>query len=99
MHEDIEVAVAGGPILRGRIANRDAFAMQMAEPGFGGYVRTAERVIVHDGLLRASEYGHWVGRWTAKGRVHEQRGHYAAEWVFTPHGWRIVRESYREGSN
>ncbi|BAH38214.1 hypothetical protein GAU_1172 [Gemmatimonas aurantiaca T-27] len=96
MDASIEVAVAGGPALRGIPANRDAFAQQMAEPGFGGYVRTPEQVTVHESPLRADERGMWVGRWRVQGRVHEQRGAYSAEWRVTPAGWRIVREVYRE---
>lgn len=94
MDDDITVAVAGGPVLRGIMANREAFVAQMAEPGFGGYVRTPERVTVRAGGACADEQGRWVGRWRVRGRVHEQHGHYTAEWRFTPAGWRLVRELY-----
>ncbi len=95
MDHTIEVAVAGGPTLHGLAANRDAFAQQMAERGFGGYVRTPAQVSAHDEPLRVEEHGEWVGRWRVNGRQHEQRGSYSAEWRITPAGWRIVREVYR----
>ena len=96
MADDVTVAVAGGPVLAGRPANRDAFAAQMAEPGFGGYLRTPEQVLLVHDPLRATELGTWVGRWRVQGRVHEQRGSYRAEWVHTPMGWYIASETYRE---
>lgn len=95
MADDVTVAVAGGPVLVGRVANREAFAAQMAEPGFSGYVRTPVQVLVEMDPLRASERGTWVGRWRVKGRVHEQHGTYTAEWHFTEVGWLIARETYQ----
>jgi len=95
MHEDVEVTVAGGPVLRGRAANRDAFAAQMAERSFDGYVRTPKVVTIRGDSLIADERGHWVGRWRVQGRMREQRGEYTAEWHCTPLGWFIVREVYR----
>lgn len=95
LHEDVTVAVAGGAVLRGRTANREAFAEQMATPGFGGYVRTPQQVLVQDTPLRATERGNWVGRWRVKGRVQEQQGTYTAEWVLGDMGWLIVSETYR----
>ncbi|HEY0931669.1 MAG TPA: nuclear transport factor 2 family protein [Gemmatimonas sp.] len=96
MDDAVEVSVAGGPVLRGAAANRDAFAQQMAERGFGGYVRTPAQVTTHDNPLRVEEQGEWVGRWRVNARQHEQRGTYSAEWRITPAGWRIVREIYRQ---
>jgi ketosteroid isomerase-like protein len=97
MAEDVTVAVAGGAVLRGRAANRDAFAAQMAEPGFGGYLRTPEQVLVAQDPLRATEIGTWTGRWRLKGHVHQQQGRYRAEWAFTDAGWLITHEAYQDG--
>lgn len=44
MDSSITVAVAGGPVLTGIPANRSAWASQMAEPGFRGYVRTPRQI-------------------------------------------------------
>lgn len=94
MADDIVVAVAGGPVLQGREANQRAFETQMAEPGFVGYVRTPEQVLVDHEPLRATEQGSWKGRWRVKGRVREQEGRYVAEWHFSAMGWLIVAETY-----
>jgi ketosteroid isomerase-like protein len=95
MAEDVTVAVAGGAVITGRDANREAFAKQMATPGFGGYVRTPSQVLVDADQRRATERGAWVGRWRVKGRAHEQPGVYTAEWRYTDMGWLIVHESYQ----
>lgn len=95
MAPDVRVAVAGGPVLRGVEANRAAFAEQMADPAFRGYVRAPETVDVRDDGMRAAERGTWVGRWQTRAGPLAQRGTYEAEWVLTPLGWRIVDETYR----
>lgn len=94
MSEDVTVAVAGGPTLTGRDANRKAFEEQMADPMFVGYVRTPEQVIVQHEPLQAVERGTWKGRWRNKGRQRVQEGHYSAEWRMGEMGWVIVAESY-----
>lgn len=94
MARDITVAVAAGPVLRGRDANREAFASQMAERGFGGYVRTPDEVTVDASGVRATERGRWTGTWHVAGRAHVQRGRYTAEWRCGALGWEIVQESY-----
>lgn len=94
MSDDIEVQVAGGPLLRGRAANREAWEAQMSEPGFGGYVRTPEHVQVNLDGRTATERGHWVGRWRQGGRSREQQGRYIAEWRLGALGWEIARETY-----
>lgn len=66
----------------------------MATPGFGGYVRTPEQVIVHDAPLRATERGRWKARWRVRGRVQEQEGIYTAEWHHSEVGWLITAETY-----
>jgi ketosteroid isomerase-like protein len=94
MDDDVTVAVAGGPVLTGRAANRAAFAQQMADPRFGGYVRTPGQIIVLEQPLRATERGQWKARWRVRGRVHEQDGHYTAEWRHSDMGWLITAETY-----
>ncbi|MFN7457361.1 MAG: nuclear transport factor 2 family protein [Gemmatimonas sp.] len=96
MSEDIEVAVAGGPVLRGRPANIDAWETQMRAKGFGGYVRTPEQVTVDTATGTAREVGHWVGRWRVNGRAHEQEGRYTAEWKLGARGGDIAREAFTE---
>jgi len=96
MSEDVEVAVAGGPVLRGRAANIDAWEAQMRAKGFGGYVRPPEQVTVDPSGTSAREVGHWVGRWRMNGRAHEQEGRYTAEWKLGAMGWEIARESFTE---
>lgn len=98
MAEDVVVEIAGGEVLRGRLANRDALAAQMRTPGFGGYPRVPQQVIIAGEPPRGIEHGTWVGRWRAGGRTQEQRGSYEAEWRLGTIGWEIVRETYRPGS-
>jgi ketosteroid isomerase-like protein len=97
MSEEVEVTVAGGPVLRGRVANIEAWETQMRAKGFGGYVRTPEQVTVDLESKSANEVGHWVGRWRMNGRAHEQEGRYSAEWKLGAMGWEIARERFTEG--
>jgi ketosteroid isomerase-like protein len=92
MAPDVTVAVAGGPVLRGLAANRAAFAEQMADAAFRGYVRTPDAVEVTG--ARATERGQWTGRWQTRAGPITQRGRYSAEWSLTPLGWRITSETY-----
>ncbi len=94
MAEDVIVSVAGGPVLKGRIANRDAFAEQMADKRFGGYRRSPVLVLIEQDPLRAVERGQWVGRWRSGSRIAEQRGSYTASWRLTDVGWLIESEEY-----
>lgn len=94
MSDDVEVAVAGGPTLRGRAANLEAWEQQMRAKGFGGYVRTPEQVTVDADTKMAREVGHWVGRWRMHGRAHEEEGRYTAEWRLGAMGWEITREVF-----
>jgi ketosteroid isomerase-like protein len=94
MSDDVEVHVAGGPVLRGKAANRDAWEKQMGETGFGGYVRTPESVTIAEDGRRASESGHWVGRWRVKGRSHVEEGRYTADWQLGALGWEIIKEVF-----
>jgi uncharacterized protein (TIGR02246 family) len=97
MAPDVRVAVAGGPVLQGVEANRAAFAEQMADPAFRGYVRTPESIRVRGDGTRAEECGSWVGRWQTRAGPLAQRGRYTAEWELTPLGWRITSETYAPG--
>ena len=96
MADDVVVSVAGGPVLRGRDANRDAFAEQFADTSFNGYVRTPEQIDVSADGASAHERGVWVGRWRTRTGVHEPRGHYTAEWRCGAMGWQIARETFRD---
>lgn len=94
MDPDIVVAVAGGPVLRGLKASRDAFAEQFAERGFLGYVRTPEVITLHDPPTGATERGTWSGRWQTASGVHTQSGRYSATWQHSMMGWRLVAETF-----
>lgn len=96
MLDDVRVAVAGGPLLSGRKASRRAFAEQFADRTFRGYVRDAERVVVHDPPTTATEHGRWVGRWRAGLRERVLSGHYVAHWRYTAMGWLIASEEFRD---
>lgn len=96
MSEAVEVQVAGGPVLRGRAANFEAWDQQMRAPGFGGYVRTPETVTVDPDGTSATELGHWVGRWRVKGRAHQQEGRYTARWALSDMGWMITNEVFSQ---
>lgn len=96
MADTIRVRVAGGPELIGRDANATAFAEQFADAAFAGYVRTPLLIDVDAVGATASERGTWLGRWRTKTGMHEQRGHYTAEWERTPFGWHIVSERYQD---
>jgi ketosteroid isomerase-like protein len=94
MADDVVVNVAGGPALRGREANHRAFAEQMATPGFGGYKRTPEQILVDVATNTATERGTWTGLWRVKGRDQKQQGRYSATWRLEALGWVIAEETY-----
>lgn len=96
MSDTIEVSVAGGPVLKGRAANFEAWEQQMNEPGFGGYVRTPETVTMDADGRGATEVGHWIGRWRVKGRAHQQEGRYTARWTLSEMGWMIASETFTQ---
>ena len=91
---DVTVAVAGGPVLRGREASRQAFAEQMADPAFRGYVRTPASVEVGADGVTAIERGEWVGSWQGRLRVEQQRGRYTADWRNLAGVWSIASEIF-----
>lgn len=95
MTEEITVAVAGGPLLTGRDANRRAFAEQFADPAFRGYVRTPLTIAIAPDGVHATEEGHWEGRWQVKTGILTQRGSYDATWRCDAMGWRLVAERYQ----
>ena len=97
MTDTVTVAVAGGPVLRGRAANRTAFAEQLADPAFRGYVRTPADVTLDATGLHATEQGHWEGRWQTRAGPLVQRGTYLATWTLTPVGWCIAAETFVPG--
>ena len=94
MTDDVTVAVAGGAVLVGRDASRRAFAEQMAEPGFRGYVRTPEEVDVTPDGRTATETGRWVGTWQVRLRLEHQRGTYVARWRCVDGTWYLASEIF-----
>ncbi|MBC7564501.1 MAG: nuclear transport factor 2 family protein [Gemmatimonadaceae bacterium] len=94
MTDDVTVAVAGGAVLVGRDASRRAFAEQMAEPGFRGYVRTPEEVDVTPDGRTATETGRWVGTWQVRLRLEHQRGTYVARWRCVDGTWFLASEIF-----
>jgi ketosteroid isomerase-like protein len=94
MLPDITVAVAGGPVLIGRPAQRAAFAEQFADRAFRGYVRTPDTITLRDGATHATERGSWVGRWQRGLRTEEMRGTYVAEWRLVHDAWMLHSEIY-----
>lgn len=97
MLADVRVAVAGGPLLTGRDASRNAFAEQFQDPLFVGYVRTADQVVLHTPPVRATERGRWSGTWRRRVGDHVMRGTYVAEWQHTDMGWFIASEVFTPG--
>ena len=94
MLPDVTVAVAGGPVLVGREAQRQAFADQFADRSFRGYVRTPTAVDVHVGDGLATERGIWVGSWLRGVRTQTMRGSYVAEWRFEGDVWLLRSELF-----
>lgn len=94
MSPDMTVAVAGGPRLIGRDAQRQAFAEQFADRAFRGYVRTPSSIVVHGGDALATEVGAWVGTWLQGFRTQEMRGSYVAEWRCVDGVWSLRSEAF-----
>jgi hypothetical protein len=68
-----------------------AFAGQFADPGFGGYVRTPERIEVDAGGDRAAEHGRWTASWKD---APPQSGPYLAVWRKVTGQWMIESETF-----
>ena len=96
MRDAVTVAVAGGPVLRGRLANRDAFASQFADHAFAGYVRTPDTITIDASQVRATETGQWRGTWLRGFRREEMRGSYQAQWCLADGTWFIESEIFVE---
>ena len=94
MTDDVTVAVAGGAVLVGRDASRRAFAEQMTEPGFRGYVRTPDAVDVTPDGRTATETGRWVGTWQVRLRLDQQHGTYIATWRCVDGTWYLASEIF-----
>lgn len=94
MSPDVTVAVAGGPLLIGRDAQRQAFEEQFADRAFRGYLRTPDSIVVHDGSALATELGAWVGTWLQGFRTQEMRGSYVAEWRSVDGEWFLYSEVF-----
>lgn len=88
--EYIGLAGTGGEKIIGADAMADYFARAFKTPGFLGFVRMPDVVIVAVPPLRAMERGHWSGGSTS-GRV---SGEYLAVWVPTATGWKLRSETF-----
>ena len=86
------VVIAGdGSVITGREAILSAFAGQFADPGFGGYLRTPERIEVDAGGDRAAEHGRWTASWKD---APPQSGPYLAVWRKVTGQWMIESETF-----
>ena len=86
------VVIAGdGSVITGRDAILAAFASQFADPGFGGYVRTPERIEVDAVGERAAEQGRWTAAWKD---APAQSGPYLAVWRRVTGQWMIESETF-----
>jgi hypothetical protein len=86
------VVIAGdGSVITGRDAILAAFAGQFADPGFGGYVRTPERIEVDAVGERAAEQGRWTAAWKD---APAQSGPYLAVWRRVTGQWMIESETF-----
>lgn len=94
MLDDVTVSVARGPVLKGREASRIAFTEQFADRAFAGYVREATDIVIEAPPMRATERGHWTGRWRHGSTEQVMRGTYEAEWRHTALGWFIQSEVF-----
>jgi ketosteroid isomerase-like protein len=86
------VVIAGdGAVITGREAILSAFAGQFADSGFGGYVRTPERIEVDGAGDRAAEQGRWTASWRD---APPQSGPYLAVWRKVTGQWMIESETF-----
>ena len=86
------VVIAGdGSVITGREAILSAFAGQFADSGFGGYVRTPERIEVVGAGDRAAEQGRWTASWQD---APPQSGPYVAVWRKVTGQWMIESETF-----
>ena len=86
------VVIAGdGSVITGRDAILSAFAAQFADPGFGSYVRTPERIEVDGAGDRAAEQGRWTASWKD---APSQSGPYLAVWRRVTGQWMIESETF-----
>lgn len=86
----VGIAGTGGEAIIGTDAMTDYFARAFKTPGFLGFVRTPDVVMVAVPPQRAMERGHWSGG-SLNGRV---SGEYLAVWVPTPQGWKLRSETF-----
>ena len=86
----VGIAGSGGEAIIGADAMADYFARAFKTPGFLGFVRTPDVVVVADPPMRAMERGHWSGG-SLSGRF---SGEYLAVWVPTPQGWKLRSETF-----
>jgi ketosteroid isomerase-like protein len=86
------VVIAGdGSVITGREAILAAFAGQFADHGFGGYVRTPDRIEIDATGERAAEHGRWTAAWRD---APPQSGAYLAVWRKVKGQWMIESETF-----
>ena len=86
----IGIAGTTGEAIIGADAMADYFARAFKTPGFLGFVRMPDVIMVANPPARAMERGHWSGGST-NGQL---SGEYLAVWVPTPKGWKLRSETF-----
>ena len=86
----IGIAGTTGEAIISADAMADYFARAFKTPGFLGFVRTPDVIMVANPPARAMERGHWSGGST-NGQL---SGEYLAVWVPTPTGWKLRSETF-----
>ena len=89
---DVTIIVGDGGVISGADAVLAAFAAQFAEPGFGAYVRSTERVELDHAGARAAEQGRWQA--TRRDGADAPSGTYLAVWRKVTGQWVIESELY-----
>lgn len=72
----------------------DVYRDYFSDPGFVGFDRVPDRIILSPNRQRAAELGHWRGLWRAGSEERGGAGIYHAAWLPSSRGWRLARESY-----
>lgn len=88
------VIAADGTLHDGADAILQTLARQFANPDFQRYLRTADKVEVAAGGLKAAEYGHATGTWRKGQGTVSMTGAYLACWRNQDGTWLIESELY-----
>lgn len=87
---DVKLIAGDGALILGADQVVQAFAGQFADPAFGTYVRSTERVELDQEGARAAEHGRWTAHWQGGGMA----GAYLAVWRRVTGQWVIESELY-----